>query len=188
MSGAPQRKPSIKGMSQITSTSQPTTQVTPPTPFTPSEPPVPKSTVPPPTALKQKLRQTPSSSKSSGRPVEDEEELEDEEEQDVEPAVLADAMSKIDTLRQAKTPISTAPTSPALSGQSSPNPLGTLPAIPSDDKIMAAVQAAREGPGPVTGNRTGAAPAMSPGSMPSTTPGGGISVPGTPHFGAQTGM
>ena len=85
----------------------------------------------------------------------------------VEPAVLADAMSKIDTLRQ-KTPAGTAATSPVASGASSPKPLG----LPSAEKLVAAVQDARSGPGPVTG----------------TSGGGAMSVPGTPHFGAQTGL
>lgn len=82
------------------------------------------------------------------------------------PHELADAMSKIDNLRQ-KTPSTTAPTSPNASGASSPNPVG----LPSAEKIVQAVQDARNGPGPVTG-----------------TPGGVTSVPGTPHFGAQTGL
>lgn len=85
----------------------------------------------------------------------------------VEPAVLADAMSKIDCLRQ-KTPGSTAATSPVASGASSPNPVG----LPTAERIVAAVQDARSGPGPVTGE---------PGK-------GTTSVPGTPHFGAQTGL
>jgi hypothetical protein len=84
----------------------------------------------------------------------------------VEPAVLADAINKLDTLRQ-KTPAGTAATSPVASGASSPNPMG----LPSAERIVAAVQDARSGPGPVTG-----------------TPGGPTSVPGTPHFGAQTGL
>lgn len=84
----------------------------------------------------------------------------------VEPEVLADAISKLDTLRQ-KTPAGTAATSPVASGASSPNPLG----LPSAEKLVAAVQDARSGPGPVTG-----------------TAGGVGSVPGTPHFGAQTDL
>lgn len=85
----------------------------------------------------------------------------------VEPAVLADAINKLDNLRQ-KTPSTTAATSPVASGASSPNPVG----LPTSESIVTAVQDARNGPGPVTGPSQGAP----------------VSVPGTPHFGAQTGL
>jgi 6-phosphofructo-2-kinase/fructose-2,6-biphosphatase 2 len=79
--------------------------------------------------------------------------------QPVEPAVLADAISKLDTLRMTKTPGASGATSPAASvsasGASSPNVTG----LPGVDKVT-----------------------------PLAPDGKTISAPGTPHFGAQTEM
>lgn len=76
----------------------------------------------------------------------------------VEPHVLADAISKLDNLRLVRTPSTTNNGSPA-SGASSPKPVS----LPGADN-MAATMAGMEGV---------------------KTAGQG-SVPGTPHFGAQS--
>lgn len=90
----------------------------------------------------------------------------------VDPAVLADAMKNLDTLRQTKTPTaSAAPSaavSPAASGSSSPQPSGQLQL----ENVETVLQ---------KGAQTQPAP-----TPPSGIDSKGISAPGTPHFGAQT--
>lgn len=131
-----------------------------------------------------------------------------EEHDPVDPAVLANAMANLDTLRKVKTPsASAAPsaaTSPAASGASSPNP-GGVPTHGLSQTVML------QGPGQPAGG-VPVTLQMAPASQPPTPAvpaqgqqqasgaqqgqGAGVDVkmsrpssaPGTPHFGAQSEM
>ena len=95
----------------------------------------------------------------------------------VEPAVLAEAINKLDTLRMSQ-PHSAA-TSPSASGASSPNPVGPPTMTPSSHHYPPTPSLPHG-----VGQAVAAAHAVAGGAATNPNP----SVPGTPHFGAQTEM